>query len=1015
MTVVIKQMGKSSLFVKNYTAKLRDPLTVTSHSPKNKTMERDRGFNFKLLVPPRVNLGQVSDVGRQKAVEKIGDNMKTQERGYGVCFDKEQNKPLSSASVASLTKQTRQELPKMKAVPPVEKNEFEKIKCWKVRADSDTMQMEMQLQENKKTIETQRKAIQELQFANESLSMKLDEQISENEDLRNRDNATRNLCSILKDTFQQSAEKMHLFESEREETQHLLIENNERIQKLVSAFESLQIQVETDQQEMQKVKESLLQFDEIKEKICEEYKTKEEEVAVLQSELVTKENELQKTVFELQKTQAHSELLQLETDQQHKLLKQKESERETLLQKLQIAEQLHQETQKKCDASVAALEINKVEYSQILQSRELSLKELNKSRNEQAEKQKQLQTKIEELKGSLALERERATGLEGEVSAKDKDLQRKNILLSEMLEQSTKKDEQIRVLQNDLDTKSKSIKSLEGRIHETEFKVKELRAELLSRTEEVQLFKNEAEQALVEKGLLKKDCEAAAKAHEELKERFADTEIKVQDLEAQLLSEREKNKEHMEQQNKEISIEKERYGQLLTSFNDLQSEKIAIQQKYESERTACNDTGANIKATEERAENLTRENEKLQEKNQILRETVDYIKTNIQDKCQKTETLQKKFEENCEHLQEKITAKEKQLTNVETKLNNLRKKIEDKLKAQKEYQKENTILKKQLSKEGVKSSHLETVVNSLQDETQSMKRMYEEKHQKLLNEYEKKANFASELENEMLKLRITAADAVKDKEDTELKCQQKISDMVTLMEKHKSQCDRMVEEKEAELEAFRKREMETVARINSMELDLLKHQQLKKQLKIERTKTENLQKQLTDLKKEMSAMKKSGGRNKQSPDQQFREGKHPQSQKESNLKRHMFDFSAARKPAPYSKDGGSVSDMKNMDTDSNVASTPNLTCSFRNSKIKSYRVITPPSDATVAPWLKTIIDLDPKSDNSELNDLLIQSPVHHKSPGNFLKLAAIKRMRDAGWTAVTGCDKKKKKNEKIFA
>lgn len=29
----------------------------------------------------------------------------------------------------------------------------------------------------------------------------------------------------------------------------------------------------------------------------------------------------------------------------------------------------------------------------------------------------------------------------------------------------------------------------------------------------------------MEKGLLKKDCEAAAKAHEELKERFADTEV----------------------------------------------------------------------------------------------------------------------------------------------------------------------------------------------------------------------------------------------------------------------------------------------------------------------------------------------------------------------------------------------------------------------------------------------------------------------------------------------------------
>lgn len=46
----------------------------------------------------------------------------------------------------------------------------------------------------------------------------------------------------------------------------------------------------------------------------------------------------------------------------------------------------------------------------------------------------------------------------------------------------------------------------------------------------------------------------------------------------------------------------------------------------------------------------------------------------------------------------------------------------------------------------------------------------------------------------------------------------------------------------------------------------------------------------------------------------------------------------------------------------------------------------------------------------------IQSPLSLYSPGNSSKVAAIKRMRDAGWTAVTGCDKKKKKqDEKIFA
>lgn len=41
--------------------------------------------------------------------------------------------------------------------------EVEKIHRWKVQIDSDTLQMDRRLQENKKTIDTQRKAIQELQ------------------------------------------------------------------------------------------------------------------------------------------------------------------------------------------------------------------------------------------------------------------------------------------------------------------------------------------------------------------------------------------------------------------------------------------------------------------------------------------------------------------------------------------------------------------------------------------------------------------------------------------------------------------------------------------------------------------------------------------------------------------------------------------------------------------------------------------------------------------------------------
>lgn len=46
----------------------------------------------------------------------------------------------------------------------------------------------------------------------------------------------------------------------------------------------------------------------------------------------------------------------------------------------------------------------------------------------------------------------------------------------------------------------------------------------------------------------------------------------------------------------------------------------------------------------------------------------------------------------------------------------------------------------------------------------------------------------------------------------------------------------------------------------------------------------------------------------------------------------------------------------------------------------------------------------------------VQSSAGYKSPGAALKLATMKRMRDAGWTTVTNLDQKKKKvTEKIFA
>ncbi|KAF3837501.1 hypothetical protein F7725_004965 [Dissostichus mawsoni] len=191
-----------------------------------------------------------------------------------------------------------------------------------------------------------------------------------------------------------------------------------------------------------------------------------------------------------------------------------------------------------------------------------------------------------------------------------------------------------------------------------------------------------------------------------------------------LFTEVKTNKEHtfqMVQLRQDIHQHEDKYTELLANFNELHCEKTVIQQQFVSRSSSVKAVEENLK----KAVKLTKQIQRLEEENQGLREEVKSIENKSQEKCQETEILQKKFEANYERLEEGIAEKEKQIKSVETKLRSLRKKFEIKLKAQEEYQKE------------------------------------------------------------VQKLKSTAAEATKNKEDTELKCQHQIADMVALMEKHK--------------------------------------------------------------------------------------------------------------------------------------------------------------------------------------------------------------------------------------
>eukprot|EP00064_Thunnus_orientalis_P000451 superscaffoldBa00000023_g452 len=213
--------------------------------------------------------------------------------------------------------------------------------------------------------------------------------------------------------------------------------------------------------------------------------------------------------------------------------------------------------------------------------------------------------------------------------------------------------------------------------------------------------------------------------------------------------------------------------------------------------------------------------EALKGKMDVLEVRVEELKAELSRKTEEAQLIKIKVQELEGHLSSEMKKNEEytfQMERLRKDLSQHEVKYEELLANFNELQSEKKAIE-QLFESGssnVKAIEANMKISGLHEESQNLKRLNEEEHQKLLKDLESKSTFALELENEVQKLRLTAAEAIKNKEDAELKCQHKIADMVALMEKHKSHYDRMVEEKDAELDENKKKEMKAVAHKKSL-------------------------------------------------------------------------------------------------------------------------------------------------------------------------------------------------------
>ncbi|XP_051021501.1 synaptonemal complex protein 1 [Acomys russatus] len=952
-------------------------------------MEKQKPFT--LFVPPRLSSSQVSAVKPQTAA---GDN--TYFKTVNKCTEVDVAVPFTMSSLSKSRENidTDPALQKLSILPLLEQvansgschyqegvndsdfensepmsrlysklyKEAEKLKKWKVSIEIELKQKENKLQENRKIIEAQRKAIQELQFENEKVSLKLEEEIQENKDLIKENNATRHLCNLLKETCARSAEKTNKYEYEREETRQVYVDLNNNIEKMILAFEELRVQAENARLEMHfKLKEDHEKIQDLEEEFKKEVNDKENQVSLLLMQSTEKENKMKDLTFLLEESRAKVNQLEEKTKLQDENLKELNEKKDHLTSELEDTKMSLERSTSTQKALEEDLQIATKKIYQLTEEKEAQMEEFNKDKTTHSFVVTELKATTCTLEELLRTEQQRLGKNEDQLKLLTVELQKKSCELEDM-------------------TKLKNNKEVE--------------------LEELKKILAEDQKLLVdEKKQVEKLAEELQGKEQELIFLLQNREKEVHDLEVQLTVTK-TSEQHYLKQIEELKIEREKEKlektELTASCNMLSLENKKLAQEARDMALELKKHQEDIINSKKQEERMLKQIENLEEKEMNLRDELESVRKEFIQQEDEVKCKLDKSEENC---------------------NNLRKQVENKSKCIEELHQENKTLKKKSSAENKQLNAYEIKVNKLELELGNAKQKFQETTDNYQKEIEEKKISEEKLLGEVEKAKATVDEAVKLQKETDLRCQHKIAEMVALMEKHKHQYDKIVEERDSELGLYKSREQEQSSAKAALEkLKMAKENTvILKDKKDKKIQTSLLESPKTTCQKLDS--KTTCSQNK------------PQ-----------ISLSMDSSKSKDNRDGPWTSAQNIISTRVTKEYTVKTPTKFNVCQRERKCIPTGGSNKK----RKTVFEFDVNSDSSENTDLLslvseeessnrlydnnppnshllVKTPKQHPSslstPASFMKIGSLKNMREDRWAAIAKIDRKRrlKEAEKLFA
>ncbi|XP_058717371.1 synaptonemal complex protein 1-like [Poecile atricapillus] len=763
-------------------------------------MEKENRFH--LFIPQRRNAGQVS-AGRGQGSNKCSDDdfkLPSNMSNRGEITDSD----TISQQVKLCSEVDEESTETMNELFSKLYKEAEKIKQWELTVESELNQKERKLQQNRKIIEAQNKAIQELQFENEKLCLKLEDEMCEKKDLLKEATALRHLCNLLKETYSHFTEKTSKYEQEKNETRQLYEELHSDIERMTVAFEELHMQAEKDRLEMSiKLKEEAEKVDKFEKECKLEVSQKEKQISALTIQRDEKDGVIEDIKAQLKASENKiADLIEAKLHEEE-MLKESQASQEHLraeLEEAKISLQKAEVTQKnletECQTTVKTL-------IQVTGEKEVQEEECKKMEALLAALTEEFETSTANLKSLLQKEQNRLKEYEDKSKLLTLELQNKSAELEEMTKVKCDKEVQLEEL-------SETLVNVGGLL---------LKKDLEATVENLQREKNVERESKLFLFLLQKEIH-------DLKVQLTSTAEKEQDYLNQLLTlktdleqEELKNEQLTVYLNK-LSLEKEQIAQ---EKNGVAAELKRLQEKQEDSKKKEENTKQLVENLEEANGQLRSELESLKEK---MAKTGEEIKSKLDER-----------EENVKGIENGISIKEKQLQILENKMNSLKKQVENKTKHIEELQQENKVLKKKITAESKKNSIYEGKVNKLELEMENMNKEHKEAVDIYQKDIETRKMNENKLHEEVEKMRLLYDEATMIQRETGIRCQHKITEMVALMEKHKNKYDKVIEEKDEELKVYKIKQQKQLSSERALENELsyLKSElsSLKEQLKAE--------------------------------------------------------------------------------------------------------------------------------------------------------------------------------------